>query len=247
MRIQTLERNMVIPDAYEDPGVPRAFQVADDRLDDLRRAKLSSKLVLPEFWLPGEGAPVDLAPGTREWLKWLLGAAIRAGNPPSGGAAAGRSAFSVNTSGAAIALAAATAKTVMNVIAATNVVPTLVEAYLGFDGVTASAVPVLVDLCGSTQGAAGTTTSFTLVQTRGGQTQVSGCTSAVNYTAEPTTLVVLKQWLVDPNKGGLLLQFPLGREHHGTGAAASMFKGLCLRCTAPAIVNVRGYLEVESD
>lgn len=151
--------------------------------------------------------------------------------------------YTVTTGTAAIALAAATAKTLIDLLAAANDYPTVVEFGVSFDGVTPSAVPVLVELCHSTEGAAGTSTGGTIRQVRGPRA-TANITAGVNYTVEPTTLTVLKHWLVPPTSG-MVMQFPLGREPEGIVTAATAGKGLCLRVTAPAIVNVRAYIEYE--
>jgi hypothetical protein len=69
-----------------------------------------------------------------------------------------------------------------------------------------------------------------------------GATAGVNYTVEPTVLTATRQWLVTPNAGLYTIQFPLGREPE---ADATTIKGLAVRVTAPAVVNVRGYVEFE--
>lgn len=147
--------------------------------------------------------------------------------------------YTVETAGS-LALAAATAKTIVNWITATNALSRVVELSVSFDGVTSTAVPVTVELCSSTQATAGTSTAHTIAQT-GGPTRTVQGTAARNYTAEPTVLTVLKRWLVRPDGGGLIVQFPLGREPEQVVSA----RGLAVRCTAPAAVNVQGYLEVE--
>lgn len=138
-----------------------------------------------------------------------------------------------------IALTAATAKTILNVINAANGLIRITEMAVSFDGVSSTAEPVTVELCSSTQATAGTSTSHTIVQTRG-PTRTVQATAARNYTAEPTTLTVIKRWLVHPQTG-LFVQFPLGREPEQVTTA----DGLCIRCTAPATVNVQAYMEFE--
>lgn len=138
-----------------------------------------------------------------------------------------------------VALTAATAKTILSVINAANGLIRLVEMSVSFDGVSATAEPVTVELCSSTQATAGTTTAHTIVQSRGA-TRTVQATAARNYTAEPTVLTVIRQWLVHPQTG-ITVQFPLGREPEQTTTADA----LCIRCTAPATVNARGYMEVE--
>lgn len=138
-----------------------------------------------------------------------------------------------------IALTAATAKTILNVINAANSLIRLTEMAVSFDGVSSTAEPVTVELCSSTQATAGTSTSHTIVQVRG-PTRTVQATAARNYTAEPTALTVIKRWLVHPQTG-LFVQFPLGREPEQVTTAA----GLCIRCTAPAGVNAQAYIEFE--
>ena len=91
------------------------------------------------------------------------------------------------------------------------------------------------------QATSGTSTAGTLTQLRGRTTTV-GATAGINYSAEPTVLTAIKQWLVTPYGGNLVIQFPLGREPE---ADATTNKGIAIRVTAPAAVNVRAYAEFE--
>ena len=75
----------------------------------------------------------------------------------------------------------------------------------------------------------------------GGSDAAALLTYTGNYTAEPTTLTVIKQWLVTPYGGNLVIQFRLGREPE---ADATTNKGIAIRLTAPAAVNARGYIEL---
>ncbi len=149
----------------------------------------------------------------------------------------------INTGTSATALTAATAKTLLNLISGSSVVPIPVEFSISFDGVTASAVPVLVEMGYSTQGAAGTpgaSPTPTVIRGRGAASSTAGN----NYSAEPTTLTQFKPWLVTPNGGLLVIQFPLGREPQAD-ASGGTNKALFLRANAPANVNSRAYLEFE--
>lgn len=146
--------------------------------------------------------------------------------------------YTVETNGD-IALTAATAKTIMSVINAANGLIRLCELSVSFDGTSGSAEPVTVELCSSTEGGAGTATSHTIAQIRGA-TRAVQATAKRNFTAEPTTLTVLKRWLVHPQTG-IVVQFPLGREPEQVTTADA----LCVRCTAPANVNAQGCLEFE--
>jgi hypothetical protein len=150
--------------------------------------------------------------------------------------------YVIETAGA-IALTATVAKTVLNIINGTNAIVRLVELHISFDGVTPTAVPIVVELCYCTQATAGTPTggTFTPTQIRGA-TRTPQALGSRNYTAEPTAITVWKPWGVAAFNGSLTMQFPLGREPEQIVTA----DGLLLRCTAPATVNVlRAYLEFE--
>lgn len=138
------------------------------------------------------------------------------------------------------------AKTALNVIAPAGHGMVLVMFEISFDGVTASAVPALVELCQSTQATAGTSAASapTPVQIRGrARTGATAPTTGHNYTAEPTALSVIKQWYVHPTSG-LTLQFPLGREVECDPSGGTI-KALALRVNVTANVNVRAGMEVE--
>jgi hypothetical protein len=137
------------------------------------------------------------------------------------------------------ALSAATAKTIVNVINGTNALIRITQLGVSFDGTSATAVPVVVELCKSTQAGAGTSTAFTIIQERG-PTRTVQATAAVDYSAEPTVLTVIRTWLVHP-QSGITVPFYPGREPEQTTSV----NALCLRCTAPAIVNARGFIEFE--
>ena len=149
--------------------------------------------------------------------------------------------------GGASALAAATAKTIVLILAAAANQPAITEIGVSFDGVTASAVPVLVELVSGTAGAAGTPRAALAAgkQLRGWPAQASATTCGDTYTGEPTTQLVNRKWNVSPNGGLLVVQFPLGREPTGIVTAATDAKTWSIRATAPAIVNVHAYLEFE--
>jgi hypothetical protein len=147
--------------------------------------------------------------------------------------------------GGAVGLVAATAKTLVLVAAATANPPSLVEVQISFDGVTASAVPVLVELVSGTGATAGTNTAQTPKQLRGWPAAPSQTTGAHTYTAEPTVQLVNRKWDITPNGGMLVLQFPLGREPTGLVTAATDAKTWSLRATAPAAVNAHAYIEFE--
>jgi hypothetical protein len=149
--------------------------------------------------------------------------------------------YACKTEGA-VALAAATAKCVVGAKAHANSGLQLKGILVAFDGVTAGAVPVLVEICYCTWGAnaPGTnSTSTTPVQTYG-RALTAGFTSGKTWTTEPTTITVLKELLLSPIGGAIAFQYPLGQEPD-----CALGEGFAIRCTAPAIVNVRGTLDVE--
>jgi hypothetical protein len=161
-------------------------------------------------------------------------------------------AYTVCTGGTAtagaIALAAATAKTVIGVASGSANQPSIVECAFSFDGVSASAVPVLVEWVSGTNatnppGTASTT--MTPKQTRGWPAQSSQSTAAYNWTTEPTVLEAYKKRFLTPNGGLLVIQQPMGREMTGIVTAATQFKFIGYRLTAPAIVNTHSDLEYE--
>jgi hypothetical protein len=63
------------------------------------------------------------------------------------------------------------------------------------------------------------------------------------YSAEPTVLNPVKQWYVPAFMGLFTIQAPLGREPMLLGTATTIMKGIAIRVSAPAAVNVRGYIE----
>lgn len=139
-----------------------------------------------------------------------------------------------------VALSAATAKTVLSVIAASGKPIVVPQFKIDFDGVTAAAEPVLVELMRSTQAGAGTSSAVTPRRKRGPTTATVAATAAKTYTAEPTVLTLIEDYAVDPYKGMFVIQYPLGREPDAIDGAA-----LLLRLTAPATVNVRAFIEFE--
>lgn len=145
------------------------------------------------------------------------------------------------------ALTAATAKTVVLLLMAASNQASISEIGVSFDGVTASAVPVLVELISGTAGGAGTPRAALAAgkQMRGWPAQVSQTTCGDTYSAEPTTELVNKKWYITPNGGTQTIQSPLGREPTGVVTAATDAKTWGLRLTAPAAVNAHAYIEFE--
>jgi hypothetical protein len=135
-----------------------------------------------------------------------------------------------------IALAAATAKTIVQVVAAANHQIAIKGISVSFDGASSSAVPVQVDLC--KQSTAGTSSAGTPVEeTATGLTLQT--TSRITVTVEPTLVSVLRRFEVHP-QAGILEKFTLEDEILVANSGR-----IGLRCTAPATVNCLGHISFE--
>lgn len=140
---------------------------------------------------------------------------------------------------APVALAPNTAKTVLAVIAPASFGIDLQGFEIGLDGTVASAVPITVELCSSTQATAGTSTAGTVVQDYGNRI-TAGFTGAYNYTVEPTVLTAVRAWTLTPVGSTLIQAFPWGQTPDvGPGAS------FAIRMKAPAAVNVTGTMRFE--
>lgn len=149
--------------------------------------------------------------------------------------------YSCTTEGA-VALAAATAKTIIGVKSNAAFGADWISYSVGFDGVTASAVPVLIELCYATwaTNAPGTNSTSTTIRTNYGRAVASGMTSGKTWTVEPTVLTVMREFLLTPNAGLVIANIPRDRTPD-----SAFGEGFAIRCTAPAIVNVRASMDFE--
>jgi hypothetical protein len=138
-----------------------------------------------------------------------------------------------------VALAAATLKTVLAVKGHANFGIDMKGFWVDFDGVTASAAPVLCEFCYLSYAGAGTGTAITVNQVYGRVT-TAGFTGAKNYTAEPTTLTRLDVFTLDPNKGLFRYDWSLGETPDSNPT-----EGYALVMTAPANVNARAGFRIE--
>jgi hypothetical protein len=153
----------------------------------------------------------------------------------------GKAGYASVTEGA-VALAAATAKSVIGVQAPAQFGVDLKKWRVGFDGITASAVPVLCELCYATFATNPPGTASTgLAETQTyGRSITAGFVAAKNWTTEPTVLTVLEEFLLTPNGGLIFYDFPLGDTPD-----SAVSQGFVIRCTSPAVVNVRAGLYYE--
>jgi hypothetical protein len=138
-----------------------------------------------------------------------------------------------------VALAAATAKTVMFVLGSSDHGVELKKFRIGFDGVTSSAVPVLWELnylTAATNSVPGTgnTSATASIQQSYGRTIANSFLAGINCTAEPTVQANADANLLTPNGGLLPYDYPWAESPDSAAA-----QGFCLRLTAPAVVNVR--------
>lgn len=138
---------------------------------------------------------------------------------------------------AAVALSAATAKTILQLNAPANQRLKLQRVGVFFDGASTTAVPVLVRLVIATT--AGTNTSLTLNKLVSTDDETIQSTAGENASAEPTKTTLLDQWLVHPQMG-IDITYAFGQERVVAGGGR-----VALECTAPASVNVRGKIDFE--
>ena len=128
-----------------------------------------------------------------------------------------------------VALVAATAKTVVACLGSSTDTLSLVRWSVSFDGVTATAVPALVEVGIIT--ALGTSTAFTPAQLTG-PTLASSATAGYNHTVEPTFSRIIDATYVPVTMGVMRDWVPLGEE-----PVTTISQGFAIRITAPAAVN----------
>ena len=138
---------------------------------------------------------------------------------------------------AEVALAAATAKTVMQLVAASNHRVRLLRWGVFFDGTSVTAEPVQVRLLRQTT--AGTMSALTPVKKDDSIAETLQTTAQHTATVEPTAGDVLDVKEIHPQQGYEYIA-PLGQEYIIGGADR-----LGIECTAPAVVNVRAVMEFE--
>ena len=143
--------------------------------------------------------------------------------------------YKASTEGA-VALTGGAAKSILGVTAPAQFGLDLKKLRIGFDGVTASAVPALIELCYATfaTNAPGTNSTSATVRQLYGRAITAGFTAAKNWTTEPTVLTVVDEWLLTPCGGLVVLDIPLGDTPD-----TDVSNGFVLRVNAPANVNAR--------
>ena len=139
--------------------------------------------------------------------------------------------------GAAVALSAGVAKTVLSVIAPAQFGVDLIAYQLGFDGVTAANTPVVVEIVTFTTD--GTGTGGTVVQTYG-RSITAGFTTKYAYSIEPTVPTLVSRFSLTPNGGAIVYDIPRDRT---PDCAVSNLIGL--RLTAAQTVNCNATMYFE--
>ena len=147
--------------------------------------------------------------------------------------------YAANASGAAVPN---TMATLLEVNPPANRIVTITEVSFTFSGVSASDVPVIVQLVEVTAASAAGT-AVTPAPMRDGQPTVGA--AAKKLPASEGTVTVLKTYDVPPSSG-LVIQYPLGREPQIQGAAAAA-KGFAIRANrgAGAAINAEVNIEFE--
>lgn len=140
--------------------------------------------------------------------------------------------------GADVALVATTAKSVLGARAGASFALLLKQISIAFDQSGSSAPtnePVLIELCYATfaTNAPGTNSTSETPLQMSGRVLTHGTTCASNWTAEPTVLSVLDEFLCHP-QSGFKEVMPLSDEYD-----TALNEGFVIRCTAPNAVNCR--------
>lgn len=136
-----------------------------------------------------------------------------------------------------IALAVATAKTVLQARAPTNQRVVLLRWGVFFDGVSVTGEPVQIELMFQTTD--GTMTSITPKKIDGSLGETVQTTAGENATSEPTEGDFIAAFNVHPQQG-LMIVYPLGQEPVMGGGDR-----IGIKCEAPAAVNCRPFMVVE--
>lgn len=149
--------------------------------------------------------------------------------------------YACNTEGA-VALSAATAKTVVGVKAHANSGLMLCGFWISFADTNATEVPVLCEVMYSTwaSNSPGTNSTSTTARQMFGRSLTAGFTCGKTWTAEPTTLTqVAPEFVLRPDGGLIAYNFPLGTEPD-----CALSEGFVIRCNAPSATDVRAGLIV---
>jgi len=140
-----------------------------------------------------------------------------------------RNRFSQTTS-VEVALVAATAKTVLQIVAPAAQRDAISEATISFDGISNTAEPVVVRVVRQTT--AGTSTARAPLRLDDDIATALASTGGENFSAEPTDTDILATMEVHP-QAGVIYQVPIPDGEFVIGAGDR----LGIKATAPAAVN----------
>lgn len=136
----------------------------------------------------------------------------------------------------------ASTSTILEVNPPANRVATITQWSIEFSGVSATDVPVIVEVVEVTAASAAGT-SVTPGSLRDGQVAVGS--AAKKLPASEGTVTVLESHNVPPSSG-LVIQYPLGREPQIQGAAASA-KGFAIRANRGSGAAINAACTIEWD
>jgi hypothetical protein len=121
-------------------------------------------------------------------------------------------------------------------------VATITQWSVEFSGISATDIPVIVEVCEVTAASAAGT-AITPNSMRDGQVAVAS--AAKSLPATEGTVVVLERHNVPPSTG-IVIQYPLGREPQVQGAAAAA-KGFSIRANRGAGAAINATVTIEFD
>lgn len=134
-----------------------------------------------------------------------------------------------------VALVAATAKTVLQIVAPTNICEALLSYCITFKGVSPTETPILVELVH--QSTAGTSSAGT-PRKDSARPETLQVTSRITFTVEPITDFVMREYLFHP-QGGFERAIDWGQVACEGGARIG------LRVTSPQTATCRAFISGE--
>jgi hypothetical protein len=120
------------------------------------------------------------------------------------------SGYTATTEGEVALAAAGATKSILSIQAGTEFGVDLKGFWVDFDGTTASNNPVKIIVATCDFATAGTAGSTPTVRQVYGRLGTTGFVAKANYSAEPTTVVSVDEFALDPNKGLFRYDWPLG-------------------------------------
>jgi hypothetical protein len=133
-------------------------------------------------------------------------------------------------------------KTMWLIAPGANVGFVLTEVAAAFDGAAAQQA-ILVELYRTTTVGSPAGTTGTAVKRSDEQADTVQSSSLVNLSAEPTAVEILRSWMIPPNGGALVEQFPLGREPRAKAGGGRI--GMRYTTATGVTPNYESYGEVE--